>query len=271
MRFLSGVLSRPQSDAYVERAEEHLAANGYCKWAVEAPGVGPFIGAVGLTRVKFDASFTPAVEVAWRLKSSILGGHGLCHRGSPGLDRGWLQPGGLERDRSNDRARQRRFAAGHGAVGHDPFARVRPSALFSRQPNAPARFVSLATADAYSTYTLELTERGWPPKCQPTCARRIKPARPTMAGPTKADPVSHRLAERLRGEARGRGAVRPLLARALFHGRLALPDRAGGRGDPARPTTTCARRSRSRARRACPCCRAAAAPRSRARPSAGRW
>ena len=67
MRFLAPVLTREASDAYVERAEKHLSENGFCKWAVEAPGVSPFIGAVGLTRVKFDASFTPAVEVAWRL------------------------------------------------------------------------------------------------------------------------------------------------------------------------------------------------------------
>jgi RimJ/RimL family protein N-acetyltransferase len=67
MRFLGGVLSRDESDAYVERAERHLAETGFGKWAVEAPGVAPFIGAVGLKRVKFEASFTPAVEVAWRL------------------------------------------------------------------------------------------------------------------------------------------------------------------------------------------------------------
>lgn len=67
MHFLGGVLNREESDAYVARAERHLADHGFCKWAVEAPGVVPFIGAVGLTRVRFDASFTPAVEVAWRL------------------------------------------------------------------------------------------------------------------------------------------------------------------------------------------------------------
>jgi RimJ/RimL family protein N-acetyltransferase len=73
MRFLNGVLSRPQSDAYIERAEEHFATYGYCKWAVEAPGVRSFIGAVGLTGVKFQASFTPAVEVAWRLNRRFWG------------------------------------------------------------------------------------------------------------------------------------------------------------------------------------------------------
>jgi RimJ/RimL family protein N-acetyltransferase len=73
MQFLSGVLTRAESDAYVARAEKHLAETGFCKWAVEAPGVAPFIGAVGLTRVKFEASFTPAVEVAWRLHRRYWG------------------------------------------------------------------------------------------------------------------------------------------------------------------------------------------------------
>jgi ribosomal-protein-alanine N-acetyltransferase len=77
MRFLAGVLSREQSDAYVARAEQHLAEVGYCKWAVEAPGIAPFIGAVGLSRVTFKASFTPAVEVAWRLHRRYWG-HGYA-------------------------------------------------------------------------------------------------------------------------------------------------------------------------------------------------
>ena len=73
MRFLSGVLTREQSDVYVERAEIHLASHGFCKWAVEAPGVSPFIGAIGLTYAKFEAWFTPAVEVAWRLHRRFWG------------------------------------------------------------------------------------------------------------------------------------------------------------------------------------------------------
>jgi ribosomal-protein-alanine N-acetyltransferase len=73
MRLLGGVLSREQSDAYVDRIEAHLAEHGFCKWAVEAPGVSPFVGAVGLSRVRFRASFTPAVEVAWRLARRYWG------------------------------------------------------------------------------------------------------------------------------------------------------------------------------------------------------
>jgi ribosomal-protein-alanine N-acetyltransferase len=77
MRFLNGVLTREQSDAYVARVEQHLAEHGFCKWAVEAPGVAPFIGAVGLSWVRFTESFTPAVEVAWRLHQHYWG-HGYA-------------------------------------------------------------------------------------------------------------------------------------------------------------------------------------------------
>jgi RimJ/RimL family protein N-acetyltransferase len=73
MRFLAGVLTREASDAYVARAERHLADHGFCKWAVEAPGVAPFIGAVGLGYIGFAAEFTPAVEVAWRLDRRYWG------------------------------------------------------------------------------------------------------------------------------------------------------------------------------------------------------
>jgi RimJ/RimL family protein N-acetyltransferase len=73
MRYLVGPLTREQSDAYVAQAKSHLAETGFGKWAVEAPGVAPFIGAVGLSHVKFEASFTPAVEVAWRLHRRYWG------------------------------------------------------------------------------------------------------------------------------------------------------------------------------------------------------
>ncbi len=73
MAFLGGVLTREESDAYVQRAEAHLAQAGFGKWAVEAPGASPFIGTVGLTRVTYEAPFTPAVEVAWRLHRRFWG------------------------------------------------------------------------------------------------------------------------------------------------------------------------------------------------------
>ncbi len=73
MRFLAGALTREQSDAYVARAERHHRDHGFGKWAVEAPGIAGFIGAVGLSHVRFDASFIPAVEIAWRLHTRYWG------------------------------------------------------------------------------------------------------------------------------------------------------------------------------------------------------
>ena len=73
MRYMRSVLTREESDAYIQRARQHLADHGFCNWAVEAPGVSPFIGAVGLGHVRFEASFTPAVEVAWRLDRPFWG------------------------------------------------------------------------------------------------------------------------------------------------------------------------------------------------------
>jgi RimJ/RimL family protein N-acetyltransferase len=73
MRYLIGPLTREESDVYVARSQRDLAEVGICKWAVEAPGVAPFIGSVGLSRVRFEASFTPAVEIAWRLHRHFWG------------------------------------------------------------------------------------------------------------------------------------------------------------------------------------------------------
>jgi RimJ/RimL family protein N-acetyltransferase len=73
MQFITGVLTAEESNAYAEQAMSHLAQNGFCKWALELPGVAPFFGAFGLTYVKFEAAFTPAVEVAWRLNRQYWG------------------------------------------------------------------------------------------------------------------------------------------------------------------------------------------------------
>jgi RimJ/RimL family protein N-acetyltransferase len=61
-------LTRAQSDAMVrERILRQFAERGYGLWAVELPGTAPFIGFVGLQVPTFEASFTPCVEIGWRL------------------------------------------------------------------------------------------------------------------------------------------------------------------------------------------------------------
>ena len=73
VEFLPGTLSRAESDALVDRIESEWDEHGYGLWAVEVPGVAPFVGFVGLSTAAFDAAFTPAVEVGWRLASSAWG------------------------------------------------------------------------------------------------------------------------------------------------------------------------------------------------------
>lgn len=67
MRFMPGVLTAVETAAVVGRIRAHFEANGFGLWAVEAPGVAPFIGYVGLQHVTFEAHFAPAVEIGWRL------------------------------------------------------------------------------------------------------------------------------------------------------------------------------------------------------------
>jgi ribosomal-protein-alanine N-acetyltransferase len=67
MEFLPAVLSRAESDAHVVSMEAAWDACGYGLWAAERTDTGALIGFVGCNDPGFDASFTPAVEVGWRL------------------------------------------------------------------------------------------------------------------------------------------------------------------------------------------------------------
>ncbi len=73
MEHFPALLSPEESAASAERAQAHIARHGFGFWAVEAPGVAPFIGFVGLAQVSFEAPFTPAVEIGWRLARAYWG------------------------------------------------------------------------------------------------------------------------------------------------------------------------------------------------------
>lgn len=73
MEFMPKLLDRAESDAAVDRIEAHFAARGFGFWAVEEPDGEPFIGFVGLLIPSFEAHFTPAVEIGWRLARSTWG------------------------------------------------------------------------------------------------------------------------------------------------------------------------------------------------------
>ena len=67
MQFFRSCLTRAESDAMVDHIQEHFSQHGFGLWAIEVPGVAPFVGFAGLDIPRFSAPFTPCVEVGWRL------------------------------------------------------------------------------------------------------------------------------------------------------------------------------------------------------------
>ena len=64
---------RAAIDAIVDRVRAHFDQHGFGWWAAEFKETGAFIGFVGLATIPFEAHFTPAVEVGWRLASAYWG------------------------------------------------------------------------------------------------------------------------------------------------------------------------------------------------------
>lgn len=73
MEFFPATLSAEDSDALADRLNEELTRQGWGVWAVEVPGVAPFIGMVGLKVPAQPMPFGPCVEVAWRLDRAHWG------------------------------------------------------------------------------------------------------------------------------------------------------------------------------------------------------
>ncbi|MDY7566572.1 GNAT family N-acetyltransferase [Pseudomonas sp. RTC3] len=67
MRYFPTPMSRLESAAQIGRMRGHFAELGFGLWALVRQDTGAFIGFTGLEVVSFDAHFTPAVEISWRL------------------------------------------------------------------------------------------------------------------------------------------------------------------------------------------------------------
>lgn len=75
MEHFPSTMTRRESDAFVDFNIATIAERGWGLWAVEADGA--FIGFVGLNVPRFEAHFTPAVEIGWRLARGAWG-HGYA-------------------------------------------------------------------------------------------------------------------------------------------------------------------------------------------------
>lgn len=73
MEHFAATLSREESDALLVRIEAHHERHGFGVWAVEIPGVASCVGFLGLTVPRFEAHFTPCVEIGWRFDEPYWG------------------------------------------------------------------------------------------------------------------------------------------------------------------------------------------------------
>jgi RimJ/RimL family protein N-acetyltransferase len=70
-------MSPEETDEMVDRVDRWIADHGWGLFAVEVVDGPGFIGFVGLAEPRFEAPFTPAIEIGWRLDPSAWG-HGYA-------------------------------------------------------------------------------------------------------------------------------------------------------------------------------------------------
>jgi RimJ/RimL family protein N-acetyltransferase len=73
MKYMPAPLDRAGSDAMIDRFMAYFTELGFGLWAVEERATETLLGFVGLARPRFEASFTPCVEAAWRIASPYHG------------------------------------------------------------------------------------------------------------------------------------------------------------------------------------------------------
>jgi RimJ/RimL family protein N-acetyltransferase len=92
---LGSAPTRAESDAIVVHIEQEMARDGWGLWAVELADGVPFVGMVGLHRVRAELPCAPAVEVEWRLHPDAWG-HGYATEAAAASLRYGFEEAGLE-------------------------------------------------------------------------------------------------------------------------------------------------------------------------------
>ena len=73
LKFFPYVLTRKQSDEFINKTIDHINKNQYGLFAIEIKETNEFIGFTGLATPSFEASFTPCTEIGWRLHKNFWG------------------------------------------------------------------------------------------------------------------------------------------------------------------------------------------------------
>lgn len=94
MEHFPALMSRDESDALIDRIVARWSG-GYGLWAVEQVEDAAFLGFVGLASPTWEAEFTPAVEIGWRLSRDAWG-HGYATEAARAAIRFGFETVGLE-------------------------------------------------------------------------------------------------------------------------------------------------------------------------------
>jgi ribosomal-protein-alanine N-acetyltransferase len=81
MEHFPAPLTLVETGLLIERIEAHFRERDFGPWAAELRESGEFIGFIGLSIPRFEAAFTPCVEIGWRLDARFWG-KGLAMEGA---------------------------------------------------------------------------------------------------------------------------------------------------------------------------------------------
>jgi RimJ/RimL family protein N-acetyltransferase len=93
MEYLRPLPDRASGEAWAAQARDHWHQHGFGQWVVEVPAEASFIGVVGLNVVPYEAPFTPAVEIAWRILQAYWGQGYATEAAQAALDYGFATLG----------------------------------------------------------------------------------------------------------------------------------------------------------------------------------
>ena len=67
MRHFATLPTQAESGAWALRMQAHIDTHGWGFWVAEHRVSGAFLGVIGLMTIPWEARFTPAVEIGWRI------------------------------------------------------------------------------------------------------------------------------------------------------------------------------------------------------------
>ncbi|MBS1779831.1 MAG: GNAT family N-acetyltransferase [Bacteroidetes bacterium] len=73
MKYFPSTQIGAQTEAFIRRMQNQFEERGYCYFAVDTLQDNKFIGFIGLSFQTFKASFTPCIDIGWRLANDAWG------------------------------------------------------------------------------------------------------------------------------------------------------------------------------------------------------